>query len=144
MGDEAVALRQERLKSPFASDELTTHLYKDTGWLERQKRILSILENHPNVSKERGINLGRPERLLQALDRAKLLRKLAESHGWGAEDRQMAAYLFDDVLSFDPNTHVFITTLRQQASLAQKEYWLPLAESYKIIGAYAQVRSGRF
>lgn len=38
MGNGVAASRQEQLKSPFASDELTKHLYKGTGKLKRQKK----------------------------------------------------------------------------------------------------------
>ncbi|KAJ0348237.1 hypothetical protein COL922a_014838, partial [Colletotrichum nupharicola] len=37
---------------------------------------------------------------------------------------------------------MFVTTIREQASDAQRAYWLPLIEEWKIIGAYAQTELG--
>jgi acyl-CoA oxidase len=37
-------------------------------------------------------------------------------------------------------TVMFLVTIREQASEEQQAYWLPKAESWKIIGSYAQVR----
>jgi acyl-CoA oxidase len=34
---------------------------------------------------------------------------------------------------------MFIVTIREQGSDEQQAYWLPKAQSWKIIGAYAQV-----
>ena len=35
---------------------------------------------------------------------------------------------------------MFVTTIREQASDEQKAHWLPKAEQWQIIGAYAQVK----
>jgi acyl-CoA oxidase len=37
---------------------------------------------------------------------------------------------------------MFIPTLKLQGSAEQKDYWLPLAESGKVIGTYAQTELG--
>jgi alkylation response protein AidB-like acyl-CoA dehydrogenase len=37
---------------------------------------------------------------------------------------------------------MFIPTIEKQATKEQKERWLPLAESLKIIGTYAQTEMG--
>jgi acyl-CoA oxidase len=43
---------------------------------------------------------------------------------------------------FGLNIGMFIPTLKLQGNAEQKAYWLPLAESGKIIGAYAQTELG--
>ncbi len=50
-----------------------------------------------------------------------------------------AEYLVDDVSPYMLHMSMFVTTIREQASEEQKAYWLPKIESWKIIGAYAQV-----
>jgi acyl-CoA oxidase len=54
----------------------------------------------------------------------------------------MAEYLVDDVSPYFLHMEMFITTIREQASEEQRAYWLPLIESWKIIGAYAQTELG--
>lgn len=135
-------LAREREQSNISVDELGRHLLADNGFLERQARILPIVQREALFSKEKQQNLSRPERFKLGLARGKLLRRLADKHDWGNLDYKMAQYLVDDVSPYMLHTEMFITTVREQASKHQQAHWMPLIESWRIIGAYAQTELG--
>jgi acyl-CoA oxidase len=140
--DGPTALSAERQQSIISTDELGQHLLGSDGFLERQARVLSILQQQPLLSKAKQQNLSRPERFKLGLARAKLLRRLTDKHNWSHDDYKMAEYLVDDVSPYFLHMEMFITTIREQASEEQRILWLPLIESWKIIGAYAQTELG--
>lgn len=140
--DGPTTLARERAQSGISVDELGQHLLSSDGFPERQARILSLLQREPLFSKAKQLNLSRPERFKLGLARAKLLRRMADKHGWNYDDYKMAEYLVDDVSPYFLQMEMFLTTVREQASEAQRAYWLPLIESWKIIGAYAQTELG--
>ncbi|KAJ5749252.1 uncharacterized protein N7511_010948 [Penicillium nucicola] len=135
-------LAKEREQSNISTEELGKHLLSSDGFLERQAQILPILQKEPLLSKSKQQNLSRPERFKLGLARAKLLRRLSDKHKWSHDDYKMAEYLVDDVSPYFLHMEMFITTIREQASEEQRVYWLPLIESWKIIGAYAQTELG--
>ncbi|KAJ5527825.1 fatty-acyl coenzyme A oxidase (Pox1) [Penicillium frequentans] len=137
-----VILEKERAESKISVDELAQHLLSQDGHLHRQARILSILEKEPLFDKKGQANLSREDLFKLALARAKLLRRLVDRHGWNSDDYKMAETLVDDVSPYFLHMHMFVTTIREQASDAQQNHWMPLIESFKIIGAYAQTELG--
>ncbi|KAJ5862109.1 hypothetical protein N7455_006177 [Penicillium solitum] len=140
--DGPTTLARERQQSNIATEELGQHLLASDGFLERQARILPIIQQEPLFSKDQQQNLSRPERFKLGVARAKLLRRMRDTHKWSYLEYQMAEYLVDDVSPYFLHMEMFITTIREQASEEQQAYWLPLIESWKIIGAYAQTELG--
>jgi acyl-CoA oxidase len=135
-------LSKERAQSELSVEELAHHLLRHNGFLERQRRVLSIIQREPLLDKSQQQNLSRPDLYKQALARAKLLRRLADKHGWDHADYKMAEYLVDDVSPYFLHMEMFRTTIREQASDAQRAYWMPQIEKWQIIGAYAQTELG--
>ncbi|KAJ5516266.1 hypothetical protein N7527_007826 [Penicillium freii] len=140
--DGPTTLARERRQSNIATEELGHHLLASDGFLERQARILPIIQQEPLFSKDQQQNLSRPERFKLGVARAKLLRRMRDTHRWSYLEYQMAEYLVDDVSPYFLHMEMFITTIREQASDEQQAYWLPLTKSWKIIGAYAQTELG--
>lgn len=140
--DGSTTLARERQQSNIATEELGQHLLASDGFLERQARILPIIQQEPLFSKDQQQNLSRPERFKLGVARAKLLRRMRDTHKWSYLEYQMAEYLVDDVSPYFLHMEMFITTIREQASEEQQAHWLPLTESWKIIGAYAQTELG--
>lgn len=151
-------LANERAQSALPVKELANHLLSEGGFLQRQDRILKELEKEKLFSKRTQQNLSRPDRYKLGLARAKLLRRMSDKLGWDFEDYKMsvwntyikinsnftrtmdrAEYLVDDVSPYMLHLGMFATTIREQASDEQQAYWLPKIESFRIIGAYAQV-----
>ncbi|KAL5043023.1 hypothetical protein BDW71DRAFT_200083 [Aspergillus fruticulosus] len=138
----ASLLASERARSNLPIDELSTHLFAHDGFLVRQAKVLPILQTEPLLNKSTQQNLSRPDRFKLALARGKLLRRLADKHGWTPAEHEMAEYLMDEVSPYMLHMGMFITTIREQANDAQRAKWLPKIEKWEIIGAYAQTELG--
>ncbi|KAL4783289.1 hypothetical protein BJX76DRAFT_368525 [Aspergillus varians] len=135
-------LARERAQSNIPVDALASHLLDHDGFLERQSKLLPIVQNEVLLNKSQQQNLSRPDRFKLGLARGKLLRRLADKYQWTPEEHEMAEYLVDDVSPFFLHMGMFVTTVREQASDEQRAYWLPKIEAWKIIGAYAQTELG--
>ena len=82
-------LAKERSQSSIPVDALGSHLLSDDGFLERQERILQVVQKEKLLSKETQQNLSRPDRYKLGLARAKLLRRMQDKLGWKEEDFKM-------------------------------------------------------
>ncbi|OJD23716.1 hypothetical protein ACJ73_04929 [Blastomyces percursus] len=139
--DGAMILANERARSSIPIEEFSRYLLTPE-YIEQQNRILKILESDPLFKKRNQSNLARPDLYKLALARAKRIRQLKDKLGWDDDEYQMAATLCDDVLPYYLHTAMFITTVSQQGSEAQKAYWMPKLEAWEVIGAYAQTELG--
>jgi acyl-CoA oxidase len=85
-------LAKERAQSSLPVKELANHLLDSdgSGFLERQERILRVVEKEKLFSKKNNLNLSRPDRYKVALARAKLVKRLAVRLGWDPEDHKMS------------------------------------------------------
>ncbi|KAF1809369.1 acyl-CoA oxidase [Eremomyces bilateralis CBS 781.70] len=135
-------LEAERNGSPLSVQELSKHLLSRNDFLNRQARILEIVEKEPLMSKKNLLNLARPDRYHLGLARAKLIRRLALKHDWNKEDADMAEYLVDEMSPYHLHLSMFVTTVREQGSEEQKAHWMPQILNYDIIGCYAQTELG--
>ncbi|KAF9886343.1 hypothetical protein FE257_011602 [Aspergillus nanangensis] len=131
-------LRNERERSPISAQEIGVHLFSHDGFLQRQARVLAILQREPLLKKTQQSQLSRVDRFKLAVARGKLIRRLQDIHGWSLEDYQMAHYLVDEPTPYHLHMQMFRTTVLEQASDDQQAFWLPKIERWDIIGAYAQ------
>lgn len=137
----AESIFQERARSKVHMGELSKYLLGE-DFLNRQKRVLGLLEPLKLFSKSTQANLSRPDRYQLGLARAKKLRRLADEHAWTDDDYEMGKYLTDDVSPYALHTSMFRQTLREQTNHDQRAYWLARHKSWEIIGAYAQTEMG--
>ncbi|KAF2752348.1 acyl-CoA oxidase [Sporormia fimetaria CBS 119925] len=135
-------LAAERSRSNIGVEQLSQHLLSRGGFLERQSKILRVIENRPIFSKKNQLNLARPDRYQLSLARSKELRRLAVQHGWNQDDYRVAQYLVGEVSPYAIHNSMFITSIREQCNPEQMKHWLPLAENWEIIGAYSQTELG--
>ena len=135
-------LAQERSSSKVDTEQLANHLLSRNDFLNRQQKILSVLEPIPIFCKKNQLNMARPDRYHLSLARSKMLRRLSLKHGWDRDDYLMADYLMDEMSPYALQTTMFMTSLREQCNDEQKAYWLPKAESFEIIGCYGQTELG--
>lgn len=63
-------------------------------------------------------------------------------HGHGIFDIVNHQYALMNASPFGLHPTMFIPTVQMQGTAEQQAYWLPLAESGKIIGTYAQTELG--
>ncbi|KPI40545.1 Peroxisomal acyl-coenzyme A oxidase 1 [Cyphellophora attinorum] len=135
-------LRQERVSSGLDAAQLARHLLHRDGFLERQAKILSIIEKRPLFNKKNLLNLARPHRYHIALARSKELRRLSLQHGWSLQDFKMAEWLVGEVNPYSLHTVMFMTSIREQANEEQLKLWQPRVDSWEIIGCYSQTELG--
>lgn len=135
-------LAGERAQSDLDVEQLSRHLLSRNGFLERQRRIVPILQSYPVFCKKNQLNLARPDRYHLGLARAKALRRVSVEHGWDTEDFKMAEYLVDEMSPFHLQHTMFVTSVREQGNDEQRAYWLPKVEKWEIIGAYGQTEMG--
>lgn len=135
-------LAKERAGSNVNVDQLAQHLLHRGDFLERQKKILNVIEKRPYFCKKNQLNLARPDRYHLGLARAKELRRLSLEHGWDLEDYKMADYLADEMAPYALQTVMFSTSIKEQCNEEQLKYWLPKVENWEIIGCYGQTELG--
>ncbi|KAI1422735.1 hypothetical protein F5Y12DRAFT_717078 [Xylaria sp. FL1777] len=134
-------LQQERDKSPLNVDQLATFLFTSEV-LERNAKILKILQSHDVFDKSQNYFRGRRERLEAALARAKALRQLSIKHGWSQEDYNAANELISEPTPYGLHASMFLKTLEEQGTPEQHKLFLEPARRYEFIGCYAQTELG--
>lgn len=134
-------LAQERSKTTFGVHDLSTFLYGEL-YLERQERLLPLLENEPAFNKSNRYFKGRTERIAGALRKDHALVKLSQEHKWTPEEFMQAEALIDEAGPFGLHRGMFMPTLASQSTDEQVEKFLKPALRYEIIGCYAQTELG--
>jgi acyl-CoA oxidase len=134
-------LEQERAKSNLNVDQLSAFLFTQAV-LDRNARILDILQADPVFDKSQNYFRGRTERIEVALARGKALRRLSVKHNWSNEEYQAANDLISEPTPYGLHASMFLKTLQEQGAPAQHELFLKKAENYEYIGCYAQTELG--
>ncbi|MCJ1475366.1 fatty-acyl coenzyme A oxidase [Lambiella insularis] len=134
-------LVQERNQSNLNVDKLAQFLFTEEV-LQRQAKILKILQADKVFDKSQNYFDGRVDRFQTALARAKRLQQLNVKHNW-TQDEFMTAYgLVSELGPYALHATMFLTTLRDQGTPEQHKLFLEKAEKYQIIGCYAQTELG--
>jgi acyl-CoA oxidase len=134
-------LARERRSATFNPQHLTQFMYGQER-LERQERLLKIIENDPAFSKTHRYYSSREERLKHAFGKEKRFVELCMQHNWDIDDVTVAEYLIDEPGPFSLHRTMFIPTLMGQANDEQRRKFLLKALNYEIIGCYAQTELG--
>ncbi|KAH8811894.1 acyl-CoA dehydrogenase/oxidase C-terminal [Xylogone sp. PMI_703] len=134
-------LQAERDKSNINVEQLSNLLFTKEA-LDRQDRILKILENEKVFDKSRDYYDGRIDKFKTALARAKRLRQLQVKHNWTNTEYHVANDLISEPGPYGLHASMFLTTLREQGTPEQHKLFLEPAEQYKYIGCYAQTELG--
>ncbi|OAL30944.1 hypothetical protein AYO20_08529 [Fonsecaea nubica] len=134
-------LSQERAKSSLDIDQLADFMFTREN-LERNERILRILQADPVFDKSQNYFRGRISRIEAALARGKRLHQLEVKHKWSRDEYQTANDLISEPTPYGLHASMFVVTLREQGTPEQHKLFLDKAEAYKIIGCYAQTELG--
>lgn len=134
-------LAQERSKSNLSVDRLAEFLFTKEV-LDRQARILKILENEKVFDKSQNYFAGRVDRFQTALARAKRLQQLNVKHKWTKDEYMTATELISEPGPYGLHATMFLITLRDQGTPEQHKLFLEKAEKYEYIGCYAQTELG--
>ena len=102
-------LQKERDQSNVAVEELSVVLHtKET--LDRQKRLLAMLEPEKVFDKSQNHSLGRVERLQRALAKAKRLQQLAVEHKWSEVEYHAANDLIGEPTPYGLHASMFLVS----------------------------------
>ena len=134
-------LQQERAKSSLDVDQLADFMFT-REILQRNERILKILQAEPIFDKSQNYFRGRTSRIEAALARGKRLQQLEVQHKWSREEFQAANDLISEPTPYGLHASMFLVTLREQGTPEQHKLFLEKALAYKIIGCYAQTELG--
>ena len=134
-------LQQERDKSDLNVDQLSEFMFTKEV-LQRQKKLLGILQNDEVFDKSQNYFRGRSSRIEAALARGKRLRQLSVEKNWSKEEYQMANELVSEPTPYGLHATMFLVTLREQGTPEQHKLFLEKAERYEYIGCYAQTELG--
>lgn len=100
-------LQQERGQSNVAVEKLGELLHTKEV-LDRQKRMLALLQDDPVFDKSQNHSLGRVERLQRSLAKAKRLQLLAEEHKWSMEELHTANDLIGEPTPYGLHATMFL------------------------------------
>ncbi|TPX31171.1 acyl-CoA oxidase [Synchytrium microbalum] len=134
-------LAVERSNATFKVDEMTSILYNKAR-LERERKVLKVMESEPVFSKRERFFQGRTERFYHAMQMMKRIAVLKKELNWTDEDFGIACELVDQPLPIALHVGMFLPTMRNQTTEEQKKAWLQKCEDFEYIGAYAQTEMG--
>ena len=102
-------LDQERAQSQVPVDRLSEFLFtKDV--LDRQSRVLKILQREKVFNKSQNYFSGREERFQRVLARAKRMRRLAVENKWSQDDYMMASELVSEPGPYGLHASMFLVS----------------------------------
>lgn len=134
-------LEQERGKSDLEVNRVADFLFTREN-LDRNAKILKILQSHPVFDKSANYFNGRVDRIKAALARGKKLRQLSVEHKWSPAEYVAANDLIGEPTPYGLHEHMFLKTLQEQGTPEQHKLFLERAQNYEFIGCYAQTELG--
>lgn len=136
-------LAREREKASFNPVELTFLLYGGRERTERKRYLESLLINDPVFSKDDAYILDPKHSYERSCQKGLQILELIKKYNITTkEDIEILDKLAGTTFPFGLSKTMFIPTIRSQGTEEQKAKWLPLAESFQIIGTYAQTELG--
>ncbi|XP_036384006.1 peroxisomal acyl-coenzyme A oxidase 1 isoform X2 [Megalops cyprinoides] len=138
-------IRRERENATFSTEILTNILDGGPEKTKRRREIESLVISDPDFQHEDLNFLSRSERYEAAVKKsAQMILKLRE---YGISDPE-EIYCYKSVMkglhheALGLHYVMFLPTLYSQCDAEQRRKWLPLAESFKALGTYAQTEMG--
>ncbi|KAG6614606.1 Acyl-coenzyme A oxidase [Phytophthora cinnamomi] len=136
-------LKKERANGDVDPTVLTHVLRDGKAANDRRKELVQVIERHPVLSDRDMMFRNHTQRYEFGLKKAFHYVKLLQEGGYtDPVDQQTLYKALAEPLGFDVHRAMFIPTLENQGDDEQRAKWLPLAKSYKILGAYAQTELG--
>ncbi|RLN37450.1 hypothetical protein BBO99_00007339 [Phytophthora kernoviae] len=135
-------LTTERINGDIDPTVITDLLRGGKAANDRRKELVEVIQHHPVLSDRDMVYRNHSERYNFGLKKAFHYVKLIQEGDYTDEEQAILLSALGEQLPFDLHRIMFIPTIENQGTDEQRAKWLPLAESYKIIGAYAQTELG--
>ncbi|KAG7384307.1 hypothetical protein PHYBOEH_009571, partial [Phytophthora boehmeriae] len=132
-------LKKERANGDIDPKVLTNMLRDGIAANDRRKHLVEMIERHPVLSDRDMMFRNHTERYTFGLKKvAHFVRFLKDQEIEDRHEQEILYAALGEPLGIDVHNGMFIPTLENQGTDEQRAKWLPLAKSYKILGAYAQ------
>ncbi|KAL4157190.1 hypothetical protein PRNP1_006215 [Phytophthora ramorum] len=136
-------LKKERANGDIHPAVLTDVLRDGKAANARRKQLIKVIEQHPVLSDRDMMFRNHTEHYTFGLKKGFHYVKLLQDGDYtDPQDQQILYKALGEPLGFDVHRAMFVPTLENQGDDEQRAKWLPLAKSYKILGAYAQTELG--
>jgi acyl-CoA oxidase len=136
-------LQRERESSQDIDVELLTNTLRGGHAANtRRKDAEAAISQHVLLSRREAAFQNHTQRYAGALEKTYHYVKLIQSSNVDSNAQQTMYDAIGEKLPIQVHRSIFIPTLENQGDAEQQARWLPLAESYRILGAYAQTELG--
>ncbi|RLN96438.1 hypothetical protein BBJ28_00016676 [Nothophytophthora sp. Chile5] len=136
-------LKKERAGGGIDPAVLTNVLRDGKAANDRRKELEKFIEQHPVLSDRDMAFRNHTERYNFGLKKVShFVRLIQELRITDPKERYIMYGALGEPLCIDVHNSMFIPTLENQGDDEQRAKWVPLAKSYKILGAYAQTELG--
>ncbi|EEY69653.1 uncharacterized protein PITG_19253 [Phytophthora infestans T30-4] len=135
-------LQRERESSDVDVELLTNTLRGGHAANVHRKDAEAAISRHFVLSKRDTAFQNHTQRYETALEKTYHYVKLIQSGKVDSDAQQIMYDVIGEKLPIQVHRSMFIPTLENQADDEQQAHWLPLATSYRILGAYAQTELG--
>ncbi|KAL4226800.1 Peroxisomal acyl-coenzyme A oxidase 1 [Mactra antiquata] len=137
-------IQKERNTCTFNTEELTNLLDGGPEKTKRRKELEQLFFNqHGDLfSFKRRPFMTKSELYEHSVAKSVKVFQLRKEYGWSEEDYDLATRILNFDFALSLHHTMFIPALERLATDEQKAKWLPLAQSYQIIGTYAQTELG--
>ena len=136
------ALLHERSTATFNVRELTYYLYSTKANVLLKERMELLIEQDPIFDKTLHYNSSRPVKYARAMQKQRRIIEMTRTMQLNKTEARALRTAVHDNLGTDLQNLMFIPNIRSTFSTEQAALFLPQAESWKIIGAYAQTEMG--
>lgn len=110
--------------------------------LERRLVLARLVEEDPTFDRKDRANLSHAERYLRSAQKMARMHTRMQELCLSSQDAAWFYQCIDFVSPTDVHMAMVIPALKYQTSPEQRARWLPLAESFRILGAYVQTELG--
>eukprot|EP00048_Salpingoeca_helianthica_P007565 m.112115 g.112115 ORF g.112115 m.112115 type:complete len:674 (+) comp14366_c5_seq1:2732-4753(+) len=136
---EVRTMRAERSKASFPVDEMSNLLWGGPERRARMEELRTAFSEDPVFRKDDRIFMNHQQAYKRSLEKMAHFHKKMLEMGITKEDEATWCYRgLDELIPSETHLSMFLPAMRSQTSPEQRAKWLPLAESFAIIGAYAQ------
>lgn len=137
-------LQKERDTCTFNIEELTYLLDGGQEKTKRRKELENLFfTKYPDVfSFKKRPGQSKSDMYEASVEKSVKVFQLRREQNWSEEDFEMATRILNYDFALSLHHTMFIPALERLATDEQKAKWLPLAQSYQIIGTYAQTELG--
>ncbi|GMF39439.1 unnamed protein product [Phytophthora fragariaefolia] len=136
-------LQKERANGDVDPAVLTDVLRDGAVANARRKQLVAMVERHPVLSDRDMMFRNHTQRYEFGLKKvAHFVQFLKDERITDRQEQGVVYAALGEPLCIDVHNSMFVPTLENQGDDAQRAKWLPLAKSFKILGAYAQTELG--